>query len=102
MVSDCDSWKSRCFECDTSSNTPRSRSHEVFVAERAKPLGRAIGVPALSRDEQFMKFAAQNEERDDLIASKPEKFILPGNNDLPTTGSTSDHQPSDMNKCGNS
>ena len=37
---------------------------------------------AFSPDEQFMGFAYPKEERDALIASEPEKFLLPRPSDL--------------------
>ena len=58
------------------------RSYEVLVADRVKfRVGRLVYL-ALSPDEQIMGFAFPKEERDDLIASEPEKFLLPRKGDL--------------------
>src|SRR5215469_2464251 len=58
------------------------RSYEVLVADRVKfRVGRLVYL-AFSRDEQIMGFAFPKEERDDLIASEPEKFFLPRKSDL--------------------
>ena len=58
------------------------RSYEVLVADRVKfRVGRLVYL-AFSRDEQIMGFAFSKEERDDLIASEPEKFLLPRKSDL--------------------
>jgi hypothetical protein len=58
------------------------RSYEVLVADRVKfRVGRLVYL-AFSRDERIMGFAFPKEERDDLIATEPEKFLLPGKSDL--------------------
>jgi len=58
------------------------RSYEVLVADRVKfRVGRLVYL-AFSPDEQIMGFAFPKEERDDLIASEPEKFLLPRKGDL--------------------
>lgn len=58
------------------------RSYEVLVRDHVKfRVGRLVYL-AFSRDEQIMGFAFPKEERDGLIASQPEKFLLPGTGDL--------------------
>jgi hypothetical protein len=58
------------------------RSYEALVADRVKfRVGRLVYL-AFSRDERIMGFAFPKEERDDLIASEPEKFLLPRTSDL--------------------
>jgi hypothetical protein len=58
------------------------RSYEVLVRDRVKfRVGRLVYL-AFSRDETLMGFAYPKEERDALIASEPEKFLLPKRSDL--------------------
>ena len=53
------------------------RSYEVLVRDRVKfRVGRIVYL-AFSRDETLMGFAFPKEERDALIASEPDKFLLP-------------------------
>jgi hypothetical protein len=53
------------------------RSYEVLVRDRVKfRLGRLVYL-AFSRDESMMGFAFPKEERDGLIASEPDKFLMP-------------------------
>jgi hypothetical protein len=58
------------------------RSYEVLVHDRVKfRVGRIVYV-AFSRDETQMGFGFPKEEREALIASEPEKFLMPGKADL--------------------
>ena len=58
------------------------RTHEGLVRDRVRfRVGRIVYV-AFSRDETLMGFAFPKEERDALIASAPEKFMLPKTSDL--------------------
>jgi len=58
------------------------RSYEVLVRDRVKfRVGRIVYL-AFSRDETQMGFAFPKEEREALIASEPEKFLMPGRSDL--------------------
>lgn len=58
------------------------RSYEVLVRDNVKfRVGRLVYL-AFSRDEQTMGFAFPKEERDALIASQPEKFMLPRKGDM--------------------
>jgi hypothetical protein len=58
------------------------RSYEVLVRDRVKfRVGRIVYV-AFSRDETTMGFAFPKEERDALVASEPDKFLLPPTSDL--------------------
>ncbi|CAN5609010.1 MmcQ/YjbR family DNA-binding protein [soil metagenome] len=58
------------------------RSYEVFVRDRVKfRVGRIVFV-AMSRDEQMMGFGFPKDERAALVASEPEKFLLPRERDM--------------------
>lgn len=58
------------------------RSYEVLVGDRVKfRVGRLVYL-AFSRDEQIMGFAFPKEQREGLVASEPEKFMLPGKGDM--------------------
>jgi hypothetical protein len=53
------------------------RSYEVIVRDRVKfRVGRLVYV-AFSRDETIMGFAYPKEERDALVAARPETFLIP-------------------------
>lgn len=61
---------------------PLPRAYEVLVRDRVKfRVGQIVWL-AFSRDETTMGFAFPKEERDALVASAPEKFLLPGASDL--------------------
>jgi hypothetical protein len=53
------------------------RSYEVLVRDRVKFRVGSIVYLAFSHDETMMGFAFPKEERDALIASAPEKFLMP-------------------------
>lgn len=58
------------------------RSYEVLVRDRVKfRVGRIVYV-AFSRDEKVMGFGFPREERAALVASDPDKFLMPGRSDL--------------------
>src|SRR5688572_23516962 len=58
------------------------RSYEALVAGRVKfRVGRIVYL-AFSRDETLMGFAFPKEEREALIASEPQKFMMPKPSDL--------------------
>ena len=58
------------------------RSEEAVVGDRVRfRVGRIVYV-AFSRDETLMEFAFPKEERDALIASEPEKFMMPRRSEL--------------------
>jgi hypothetical protein len=58
------------------------RTDEALVRDRVKfRVGRIVYL-AFSRDETLMGFAFPKEERDALIASEPEKFMMPKRSDL--------------------
>lgn len=58
------------------------RSYEVLVRDHVKfRVGRLVFL-AFSRDEQIMGFAFPKEQREGLVTSEPEKFLLPGNGDM--------------------
>jgi hypothetical protein len=57
------------------------RSYEALVRDRVKfRVGRIVYL-AFSRDETMMGFAFPKEERDALIASEPDKFMMPKKRD---------------------
>ena len=57
------------------------RSYEVLVRDRVKfRVGRLVYL-AFSRDETLMGFAFPKEEREALIASEPDKFLMPKQSD---------------------
>lgn len=58
------------------------RAYEVLVRDRAKfRVGRIVFL-AFSRDEQIMGFGFPREERQALVESEPDKFLMPGKSDL--------------------
>jgi hypothetical protein len=58
------------------------RSEEALVRDRVKfRVGRMVYL-AFSQDETQMGFAFPKEEREDLIAAEPHKFLMPRTSDL--------------------
>jgi hypothetical protein len=58
------------------------RSYEALVRDRVKfRVGRIVYL-AFSRDEALMGFAFPKEEREALVASEPEKFLMPSPGDM--------------------
>ena len=58
------------------------RTEEALVRERVRfRVGRIVYL-AFSRDETLMGFAFPKDERQALIASEPEKFMMPRESDL--------------------
>jgi hypothetical protein len=58
------------------------RSYEVLVRDRVKfRVGQMVYI-AFSPDEQTMGFGFPKEERAALVASEPDKFLLPPESDL--------------------
>ena len=58
------------------------RSYEALVRDRVKfRVGRLVYL-AFSRDETVMGFAFPKEERDALVASEPDKFLMPRPSEL--------------------
>jgi hypothetical protein len=58
------------------------RSYEALVRDRVKfRVGRIVYI-AFARDETLMGFAFPKDEREALIASDPEKFLMPKPADL--------------------
>jgi len=58
------------------------RSYEVLVRDRVKfRVGRIVYL-AFSRDETQMGFAFPKAEREALLASEPEKFLMPSKGDM--------------------
>ena len=61
---------------------PLPRSYEVLVRDRIKFRVGQIVYVAFSRDETLMGFAFPKEEREALVDSEPEKFLMPTGGDL--------------------
>ncbi|HEX9235203.1 MAG TPA: MmcQ/YjbR family DNA-binding protein [Actinomycetota bacterium] len=58
------------------------RTHEALVRDRVKfRVGRLVYL-AFSRDETLMGFGFPKEEREALVASEPNKFLMPSASDL--------------------
>ena len=58
------------------------RSYEVLVRDRVKFRVGQIVYVAFSRDETLMGFAFPKEEREALVDSEPDKFLMPTGGDL--------------------
>ncbi|MDP9331144.1 MAG: MmcQ/YjbR family DNA-binding protein [Actinomycetota bacterium] len=58
------------------------RAYEVLVRDRVKFRVGSIVFLSFSRDETVMGFAFPKEEREALIASEPDKFLMPDQGDL--------------------
>jgi hypothetical protein len=58
------------------------RSYEALVRDRVKFRVGQIVYLAFSRDETEMGFAFPKEERQALVESEPDKFLMPGTSDL--------------------
>ena len=58
------------------------RSEEALVRDRVKFRVGRIVYAAFSRDETLMGFAFPKEERESLVTSEPDKFLLPKPSDL--------------------
>ena len=61
---------------------PLPRSYEAIVRDRVKFRVGQIVYAAFSRDESIMGFAFPKEEREALVASEPDKFLMPRRSDL--------------------
>ena len=59
---------------------PRTTEH--LVRDRVKFRVKQIVYAGFSRDETLMGFAFPKEERESLVASEPEKFLMPPASDL--------------------
>ena len=58
------------------------RTTEALVHDRVKfRVGRIVYI-AFSRDETVMGFAFPKEEREAMVRSEPDKFLMPGASDL--------------------
>ena len=58
------------------------RSYEALVRDRVKFRVGQIVYLAFSRDETVMGFAFPKDERQALVDSEPDKFLMPGTSDL--------------------
>ena len=58
------------------------RSYEVLVRDRVKFRVGQIVYLAFSRDDTLMGFAFPKDEREALVASEPDKFMLPKTGDM--------------------
>lgn len=61
---------------------PLPRSYEALVRDRVKFRVGQIVYAAFTRDETIMGFAFPREERDALVASEPDKFLMPEPSDM--------------------
>jgi len=59
-----------------------ARSYEAVVRDRLRFRVGQIVYVSFSRDETIMGFAFPKEERDALVASEPDKFLLPRESEL--------------------
>jgi hypothetical protein len=62
--------------------TTLPRSYEALVRDRVKLRVGQIVYAAFSRDEMIMGFGFPKEEREALVASEPDKFLMPGLSDM--------------------
>ena len=58
------------------------RSYEALVRDRVKFRVGRIVYAAFSRDETIMGFGFPREEREALVASEPDKFLMPEPSDM--------------------
>lgn len=58
------------------------RSYEAFVRDRVKFRVGRIVYASFSRDETVMGFGFPREEREALVESEPDKFLMPGAADM--------------------
>lgn len=58
------------------------RSYEALVRDRVKFRVGQIVYAAFSQDESIMGFAFPKEEREALVASEPDKFLMPRPSDM--------------------
>ena len=58
------------------------RSYEALVRDRVKFRVGRIVYAAFSRDETIMGFAFPREEREALVASDPDRFLMPSASDM--------------------
>lgn len=58
------------------------RSYEALVRDRLKFRVGQIVYAAFSQDETIMGFGFPSEERDALVASEPDKFLMPSPSDM--------------------
>ena len=61
---------------------PLPRTTEHLIHDRVKFRIGSVVYVALSRDEEVMGFAYPKEERDALVASDPDRFLMPRTSDL--------------------
>jgi len=59
---------------------PRTTEH--LIRDRVKFRVKQIVYVAFSRDETLMGFGFPKEQREALVASEPDKFLMPGTSDL--------------------
>jgi hypothetical protein len=61
---------------------PLPRSYEALVRDRVKFRVGQIVYASFSRDETIMGFGFPREEREALVASEPDKFLMPRASDM--------------------
>ena len=62
--------------------TTLPRSYEALVRDRVKFRVAQIVYAAFSQDKTIMGFGFPREERDALVASEPDKFVMPSPSDM--------------------
>ena len=78
---------------------PLPRSYEALVRDRVKFRVGSIVYAAFSRDDTIMGFAFPREEREALVASEPDKFLMPDPRTCGTNGCASVSTPSTSMNC---
>ena len=76
--------RSRCVAIDDAREIAATlpRSHEALVRDQVKFRVGQIVYAAFSADETIMGFAFPKEEREALVASEPDKFLMPRLSDM--------------------
>jgi hypothetical protein len=69
------------------------RTQEALVRDRVKFRVGQIVYLAFSRDETLMGFAYPKEEREALVGSEPDKFLMPRRSDLRYNWPSCDWRP---------
>jgi hypothetical protein len=75
------------------------RSYEALVRDRVKFRVGQIVYAAFSQDETIMGFGFPREERDALVASEPDKFLIPSPQTCGTDGCRSVSMRSTLTNC---
>src|SRR5215213_2962324 len=76
------------------------RSYEALVRDQVKFRVGRIVYAAFSPDETIMGFGFPRDEREALVASQPDKFVMPALPTCGTGGSAFGSTPSTSSSCG--